>query len=244
MIAKVLKDNNKEYYSYVFATFNEGWFKEVLVFNNEDNVFEFISVYNTIPSIKRKVFIIDTDISNFIYQKEIKLNKKKKFENSKGYDWVLNDIDFLNKIINKEEIDEKYINKAKQLNDNYNIDEWHYIMNEKDILDLNAASWGFHDSHLEDIKYIKKESYSDPTIVQVLFTGCWECDILLEFKRDVFIHFYSDDSYTDEITISSILIKEGFIYWVNDKIEDVSELQEYHTYFKARSLKWKMIVNK
>ena len=62
VIAKVLKDNNKEYYSYVFATFNKGWFKEVLVFNNEDNVFELLNIYNTIPSIKRKVFIIDTDI--------------------------------------------------------------------------------------------------------------------------------------------------------------------------------------
>ena len=31
----------------------------------------------------------------------------------------------------------------------------------------------------EDIKYIKKESYTDPTKVKVLFTGCWECDILL-----------------------------------------------------------------
>ena len=114
-------------------------------------------------------------------------------------------------------------------------------MNEKDIKDLFSAAWGFHDSRLVDIKYIGKESYTDPTIVQVLFTGCWECDILLEFKRDVTIHLSSDDYCGDEISSSTILIKDGFVYWINDIIEDISELKEYHTYFRARSLKWKMI---
>lgn len=241
MIAKVITNDNKEYYSHVFAKFNPGWFELILVFNNDENKFELLNMYNTKPSLKRKIFIIDTDKTNFISKKEIKINNTKKLENCKGYEWIINNKELLSNIINNNQIDEIYTNKAKEINSNYNQEEWHYVMNQKDINDLYSAAFNFHDSHLIDIKYITKESYSDPTTVQVLFSGCWECDILLEFKRDVIIYFNSNDSFTDEIMIAKVLMKDGFIYWVNDNIEDVSELQEYHTYFKARSLKWKMI---
>jgi hypothetical protein len=75
----------------------------------------------------------------------------------------------------------------------------------------------------------------------VLFTGCWECDILLEFKTDVLIHFNFDDKTLPDIMDSNILFHDGFVYWVDDCIESVDNITEDFIYFRARSLAWKMI---
>ena len=58
MLAKVVLEN-REYYSHIFAKFNPGWNERVIVFDGENRKFELINVYNTKPSLKRKVFIID-----------------------------------------------------------------------------------------------------------------------------------------------------------------------------------------
>ena len=76
----------------------------------------------------------------------------------------------------------------------------------------------------------------------MLFTGCWECDILLEFKKDVLVHFNVNDNNTLEILDSNIIFHDGFIYWVDDCIENVSDITEEYIYFRARSLAWKMVV--
>ena len=57
MLAKIVSDN-REYYSHIFAKFNPGWYERVIVFDNENKKFELLNVYNTNPSLKRKVFII------------------------------------------------------------------------------------------------------------------------------------------------------------------------------------------
>ncbi len=106
------------------------------------------------------------------------------------------------------------------------------------------AAWGFHDAILDNISYKVKEVYNDPSVVQVLFTGCWECDILLEFQRDVLIHFNTDDYNSYEIMDSNILFDDGYVYWVDDNIENVKEINNSYIYFRGRSLKWKMITKK
>ena len=103
-----------------------------------------------------------------------------------------------------------------------------------------TAAWGFHDSELNNISY-KLMEIGEPSVVQVLFIDCWECDILLEFKGDVLIHFNLDDRNTTEILDANILFNNGYIYWIDDYIEDVNNISEENIYFRARSLKWKMI---
>ena len=73
MIAKVVS-GNREYYSHVFAMFNPGWHQCVVVFDSENEKFELLNVYKTMPYLKRKVFIIDTDKTDMIEQKEIKIS--------------------------------------------------------------------------------------------------------------------------------------------------------------------------
>ena len=58
------------------------------------------------------------------------------------------------------------------------------------------------------------------------------------------IHFNLDDRNTTEILDSNILFDNGYIYWIDDYIEDVKNISEENIYFRARSLKWKMINKK
>ena len=74
MIAKIVSENIA-YYSHIFAKFSPGWYECVIVFDTENKRFELLNVYNTKPSLKRKVFIIDTDIADMVEKKEIKVLK-------------------------------------------------------------------------------------------------------------------------------------------------------------------------
>ena len=239
MIAKVVTEN-REYYSYVFARFNPGYYEMLIVFDNENERFELVNGYNVKPSLKRKVFIIDTNTEGMIEEKAIKLSFKTVYKNCLGYDWILHDIELIQKIKERILVDDKFIALAKQFNDSIVNNEWTLVKDKKGIQDLMTAAWGFHDSELNNISY-KLMEIGEPSVVQVLFTGCWECDILLEFKGDVLIHFNLDDGNTTEILDANILFDNGYIYWIDDYIEDVNNISEENIYFRARSLKWKMI---
>ncbi|MBQ9715012.1 MAG: hypothetical protein IJV77_01230 [Clostridia bacterium] len=243
MIAKIVA-NDREYYSYIFAKFDPGFYETVIVFDDENEKFEFLNVYDVKPSLKRKVFVIDADVDGMVEKEAIKLSWVKSFKNCFGFGWILDNIDLITRIKEGKTIDSKFIGLAKKINNRLNISEWNYVKNEKDAQDLLHAAWGFHDAVLDNISYKLKETFDDPSVVQVLFTGCWECDILLEFKRDVLIHFNVDDMNSHEIFDSTILFDDGYIYWVDDNIENVKEIQDDYIYFRARSLRWKMITKK
>lgn len=243
MIAKVVT-KDREYYSNVFAKFNPGFLETVIVFDNENEQFELLKVYDTIPSLKRKVFIIDTDMNDMVEKSEIKLSLITTFKDCFGYGWLIDNVKLIKDIISKKEVDTKYIELAKKINEKIEVSEWKYVKNEKDAKDLLVAAWGFHDAILDNISYKVKKFYDDPSAVQLLFTGCWECDILLEFQIDVLIHFNFDDDSSYEIMASNILFDDGYIYWVDDDIENIKEINDSYTYFRGRLLKWKMITKK
>ena len=97
-------------------------------------------------------------------------------------------------------------------------------------------------SHDEKCKYFDVEDTEEGIRkVQVLFGGCWSCEIILEFTRDVLIHFVSEDNADNCFYSSNIIFHDAFVYWVGEEVESVSDIEDYLTYFKARSLKWKMI---
>ncbi len=241
MIAKIVS-GDREYYSHVFARFNPGWFECVIVFDNENKRFELLDVYKTKPSLKRKIFIIDTDMTDMVEKKEIKLSVTTTYKDCFGYAWVLENSDLMKRIKAGKQVDEQYIKMAEEQNKSIDTGEWKYVKNQKDAENLLSAAWGFHDATLKSISYELRESVSDPSCVRVLFTGCWECDIVLEFKKDVLIHLNCDDSATpDDIMDSNILFHDGFVYWVDDCIESVDDITEEYIYFRARSLAWKMI---
>lgn len=243
MIAKVIM-NNREFYSHVFAYFNPGFHECVVVYDDEKEKFEMINVYDTKPSLKRKVFIIDTNTETMIEKKFIKLSYKTSYKDCLGYDWILNNVELIKNIKDNKIVEDKFIKLAKELNSNIESDEWTLVKNEKDVKNLMTAAWEFHDSVIANVEYKMKETYDSSSKVSVLFKECWECEILLEFIGDVYIQFSVDDKNIPDILDSNILFNDGYIYWVDDYIEDVKEISEEHIYFRARSLKWKMINKK
>lgn len=240
MIAKVV-DKEREYYSYVFAKFYSGFHETVVVYDDENEKFELLRVYDTKWSIKRKVFIIDTDISNFISEREIRLSIKTKLKNCYGYDWIINNKKLIKDIKHAKDVNAKYIDIAKQLNATIDKLEWHYVKNKKDADDLISASWGFHDSYLARISYDIKDPDNVPSSIQILFNGCWECNIILEFEVDVLVHFNRIDNNANFIFNGHIFFEDGYVYWVDEDVNSLSEINNEYIYFRGRSLKWKMI---
>ena len=241
MIVKVLTKDNREYYSTVFAKINTGWNQQYIVFDDEKK-FDLVRVYELTPSIIRKVFIIDNDTSNWIFKDKITVSSNTEYEKCGGLDWIINDLELFDLIINGNKLDESILKKAKQLNNKIIKKEWHEIKTQKDIENLFSAAWGFHDSHVQDIKFtnIIDNTY-DPSKVQVCFTSCWNCDIILEFESDVLIHYISNDQAYNEFFDANILFEDDYIYWIGENIKSLAELKDYHIYFRGRSLKWKMI---
>lgn len=43
---------------------------------------------------------------------------------------------------------------------------------------------------------------------------------------------------------ANILFDDGYVYWVDEFIENVNEISDDFIYFRGRSLKWKMINKK
>ena len=71
----------------------------------------------------------------------------------------------------------------------------------------------------------------------------YESDLTeLVLKRlDSFGYMVSEDDAFNCFYSSNIIFHDGFIYWVGEDVETVLDIEDYLTYFKARSLKRKMI---
>ncbi len=169
--------------------------------------------------------------------------KRKVFKhtvNVKGYDWIIN------KVLSKN-FDEEDIKKAIELDNKIHFTEWNYVNNEKDVDSLLEASWGFHDSYIYSMNFINK-SYNKEGFVenylQVLFKDCWECSIELFFEDVALIHFPFDSNMSYEFNEGTILLHDGYVYFVDEAIDDVSKIEDCFICFKSRALKWKIILDK
>ena len=160
MIAKIV-NGNKEYYSFVFAKFNPGFYETVIVFDDEYQKFELLNVYETKPSLKRKIFVIDTDTEGMVTKDKIKISLLTTYTDCFGYDWIINNDELINNIRKGNKVEDKFIQLAKETNKLIEVSEWKYVKNEKDAKDLLVAAWDFHDSELRSINYkLKEEDYS------------------------------------------------------------------------------------
>ena len=225
MICKV-STGYSTYYSYVFARFGEGLKEKVIIFDENFEKLICEDVYDKKPLITRNVFIIDSDTFNWIVKEFILGKRLKKKTIVKGEQWFLDSIDNLN-CIN----DEKIINKAKKQNDGIVINEWNIIDNEKAINDLMNVAGFFHDAYIAGVDYNENK-------LIVRFDGVWGCSIELFFEGDILVHHNNITC----IFSSSVFIKDGYVYFVDEEIDSNSELIDDFTYFRGKSLKWKVIL--
>ena len=111
------------------------------------------------------------------------------------------------------------------------------IKSSDDIEKLMLITGYFHDGIID-----KSEEYPDGS-VYVMFDGVWGCKVELMFSGDVSCCTESEkleeyDSYWYE---SSIIIKDGYIYFVDWITDEVPELNDDFRWFKAKSMKYRII---
>lgn len=241
MFGKIITSENREYYSEIFAIFNDGWNCMVITYDSEASKFEFINFYEKTPSLKRKVFIFDYSDEDFVKIDTIKLGNNEILEKAEGYSWMLNDIKLLNAIINGEEVEDSYKELGKKHNEKHEVQEWRYVKNQKDINDLLSCSFGFHDSYLTSIKFVNRVFKPERPSLEVVFEGCWGLTITLIIIGELDFHFNFDDSTsTADIYEANIFFENDKIYWTDCSAKSFDEIDEECVYFSGKVMKWKM----
>lgn len=228
-------DNDKYYASKVFAIINnnlddeydKGWKYQYLVFDeNNQNLVLINEFQENSKYLKMRILILDNDTSDMTLD-----------ENRIGKVNFLTDEE-INEIINNKITSQEVLNKCKKYITSYN-GEYLYIKNESDIKNLMWTSGGFHDGYIEDVKRNEKNE------LVVLFEGIWGCDIEIIFSPDVIYHVKEteDLDYPDKWWFDSkLLIHDDLIIFVDSYDYNINDnLDNYSNWFKARSMKYKII---
>lgn len=111
------------------------------------------------------------------------------------------------------------------------------IKSEKDIKDLQWASGYFHDAR------IAEEKLQDDGSLYLLFDGVWGCSIEVWFWDDLEYNTSSRDPEKHDPYWygSTIILQDGFVFFVDDDNMTVDKITEDYCYFKARHMKHHII---
>lgn len=140
---------------------------------------------------------------------------------------------FLDKDIQPEEI----LEKCRSVDSGYVYNEISEIKSEKDIEDLEWASGGFHDAR------IAKEELQEDGTLYLRFDGTWGCEIEVWFWGDLEYDTSSRDPETSDPYWfgSTVILQDGFVYFVDDDDMTVDQITTGYCYFKARHMKYRII---
>lgn len=222
MIARVL-DGEKEFCSYVFAQFIDGFKSTVIVFDGANNRYKKVQMYDTKPYIVRKVFIVDCDRAEWI-------SPQKNFE---GYAWLVNDPSLIKDIELGKPVAEEYVSRAVALNKTIVVNEWTEVTTDNGAENLLTAAWDFHDSTIKSIGYDKDK-------LTVVFEGCWNSTVVLEFEGDIALHYVDNDM--NPVFGSSIIFDGSHVFWVDEHIKGIEGITDDLIVFRGRKLRWKQVL--
>lgn len=165
---------------------------------------------------------------------------------SDNSDWSVDDngqgcVGFLSEVSQEciEDLQSDLLERCIQMDAEYHYDEYPEIFCQKDIDDLMNVSGWFHDACIE------KLAQQDDGSVYALFDGVWGCKIEIWFSEEVAYNVDSrnPDEYDPYWSGSTMLIEDGFIYFVDDEGMEVSGITEGYCWFKAKRLKYHVIPN-
>jgi len=163
--------------------------------------------------------------------------------------WNMNDdgegcVDFLSRalldsFLDNEQQPEDILKKCRQMDDGYTYEEIQEIKDQKDIDDLNRASGGFHDARIAE-----KELQQDGTLY-LKFDGTWGCEIEVWLWGGLEYDTSSRDSESCDPYWygSTILKKDGFIYFIDEEDMTVEKIDKRYCFFKAEHMKYRIIPN-
>ena len=162
--------------------------------------------------------------------------------------WIENDedgcVDFLNKslivsLVENGFQDDELLKKCKDVDRDYKYEEYPEIKDEKDIKDLYWATDCFNNAR------ITKEIMQDDGTLYLRFDGVCGCEVEVWFWGDVEYDTSSRDPevYSPYWYGSTVIMENGFIYFVDDEDMTVDEISNDYCYFKARHMKYHIIPN-
>ncbi len=151
-------------------------------------------------------------------------------------------VDFLPKktaleLISMNELPDDILRKCREIDNNFHYSEMNVITNNDDIKRLMLVSRGFHDAGIKEIKELDEDS------LYVRFDGTWECEIEMYFEGDVSYCIESRNPESDNLDwfCSSIMIQDGFIYFVDEDEMTVEDITDEYCWFKARRIRYHVI---
>ncbi len=141
-------------------------------------------------------------------------------------------------MIDNNTVPSELTKKCIELDSAYRYESIRNVNNLNDIRDLECVSCGFHDAFIAEMK-----EYDDS--LYVLFDGTWGCKIEVWFEGDVYYNVSSIDPKTmDPYWYDcTIMIEDGFVYLVDEADVSVSEINSEYCWFKARTMKYRVIPN-
>ena len=133
---------------------------------------------------------------------------------------------------------------------------WETVSTNDEILKFMERVCGFHDSCIKEMSYVSG-AYVDVNlsmfplnnrrVLRVLIQRQYEKDSMIEMEFQGLKYarlFPADENYTCEISDSTMLIKDGNIYWCDCGNVSESNLEDYTgTLICASKLKWRSIEN-
>lgn len=161
--------------------------------------------------------------------------------------WIIDNngigcVDFLSRelldsFLDMDDQPEDILDKCRLMDAGYVYEEIREIKDTKDIEDLEWASGGFHDARIA-----KEEILQDGTLY-LRFDGTWGCEIEVWFSGDLEYDTSSrnPDEYDPYWYGSTIILKDEFVYFVDEEEMSVDKITEGFCYFKARHMKYRII---
>jgi len=145
--------------------------------------------------------------------------------------------DLLDSFLDEKEQPEEILKKCRSMDEGYVYNETSEIKTEDDIENLIWASGGFHDARI-----VKEELQEDGTLY-LRFDGTWGCEIEVWFWGELEYDTSSRDPETcDPYWFgSTVILQDGFVYFVDDDDMTVDKITPGYCYFKARHMKYRII---
>ena len=145
--------------------------------------------------------------------------------------------ELLDSFLDEEHQPEDILKKCREMDAGYTYADVQEIKTPRDIENLEWASGGFHDAR------IVKEELQDDGTLYLQFDGTWGCKIEMWFSYDLEYDTSSRDPETDDPYWygSTIILQDGFVYFVDEEDMTVDKIKKGHCYFKARHMKYRII---
>lgn len=126
--------------------------------------------------------------------------------------------------------------KCIELDRAYVYEEIRQVKTEADIRDLAYAAGGFHDGYISELEW-------QGDTLRVLFDGTWSCKVEVWFEGDAACDTVSRNLETEDPYWfgSKIILRDGFVYLIDDDNADLEHLNEGYCWFKAKHMKYRII---